>query len=158
MAHITYSDIYSDDVFDYRHVIMPTSVVSKVRALIAVPRGFLTEEQWRSVGVQMSKGWVHYSWHQPELNLLLFRRPKKNVETPNATPTKEEGEEPSEPEKPRKVRTVMKIRGRKEEEEHRTEMKVGDDDKKLTSSMKKLRLSPHSSSEQLSSAYDSSSE
>lgn len=153
MAHINYSEVYSDNVFDYRHVILPAHVVSKVRALIPVGGEiFLTEEQWRSVGVQMSKGWVHYSWHRPELNILLFRRPRKNAETPNATPTKEEGEEPSEPEKPRKAKTAMKSRERKDEihRKAKTETKGGDDDdKKLTSSMKKLRLSP---------AYDSSSE
>ena len=149
MAHLSYSDVYSDDMFDYRHVILPFHVVSKVGALIPVGGAgdiFLTEEQWRSVGIQMSRGWVHYSWHQPELNLLLFRRLKKNAETPNATPTKEGGEEPSEPEKPRKVKTAMKIRAKKEEHRKTKTTIVAGDDHKLASSMKNLRMSPALSS------------
>lgn len=35
----------------------------------------LTEDEWRALGVQMSKGWVHYAIHQPEPHILLFRRP-----------------------------------------------------------------------------------
>jgi cyclin-dependent kinase regulatory subunit CKS1 len=154
MARLAYSDVYSDDTFDYRHVHMPLQVMNKVRALITLGGALLTEKQWREVGIQMSKGWVHYSWHRPELNLLLFRRPKK---TADVTPTKkdEEDEEPNEPEKPRKAKTAMKFRRElmNDEEHHRkanTTMKVGkrngDDDKNLTSSMKKLRLSPASSS------------
>jgi cyclin-dependent kinase regulatory subunit CKS1 len=31
-----------------------------------VPKSHLmTEEEWRGIGVQQSKGWVHYMFHQP---------------------------------------------------------------------------------------------
>jgi hypothetical protein len=31
-----------------------------------VPKTHLmTEEEWRSIGVQQSKGWIHYMTHQP---------------------------------------------------------------------------------------------
>ena len=41
-----------------------------------MPRGrLLYEEEWRSLGVQQSRGWVHYEIHKPEPFILLFRRP-----------------------------------------------------------------------------------
>lgn len=33
-------------------------------------------QEWRSLGVQQSRGWVHYELHKPEPHILLFRRPK----------------------------------------------------------------------------------
>lgn len=70
-AHITYSDRYAaDDGYEYRHVILPPSIFK------LAPRGrLLTEAEWRGLGVQQSKGWVHYSLHRPEPHILLFRRP-----------------------------------------------------------------------------------
>eukprot|EP00936_MAST-01D_sp_MAST-1D-sp1_P003044 g3044.t1 len=42
----------------------------------SVPRGrLLNEQEWRSMGVQQSRGWVHYAIHRPEPHILLFRRP-----------------------------------------------------------------------------------
>lgn len=35
----------------------------------------LTEAEWRSIGVQQSRGWQHYAIHRPEPHILLFRRP-----------------------------------------------------------------------------------
>ena len=35
----------------------------------------LTEQEWRALGVQQSRGWVHYEIHRPEPHILLFRRP-----------------------------------------------------------------------------------
>ncbi len=35
----------------------------------------LTEEEWRNIGVQQSRGWAHYAIHKPEQHILLFRRP-----------------------------------------------------------------------------------
>ena len=35
----------------------------------------LSENEWRSLGVQQSRGWVHYEIHKPEPHILLFRRP-----------------------------------------------------------------------------------
>lgn len=34
----------------------------------------LTENEWRSLGIQQSRGWVHYAIHRPEPHILLFRR------------------------------------------------------------------------------------
>ena len=35
----------------------------------------LSESEWRGIGVQQSRGWVHYAIHRPEPHILLFRRP-----------------------------------------------------------------------------------
>lgn len=33
----------------------------------------LSEAEWRSLGVQQSRGWVHYAIHRPEPHIMLFR-------------------------------------------------------------------------------------
>ncbi len=60
-----------DDFYEYRHVLLPKDIYRKM------PRNrILTEHEWRSMGVQQSRGWVHYELHKPEPHILLFRRPK----------------------------------------------------------------------------------
>ena len=70
---IEYSDKYADSQYEYRHVILPKEVMKQL------PNGkltrLLTENEWRSLGVQQSRGWVHYDIHKPEIHILLFRRP-----------------------------------------------------------------------------------
>mmetsp|Transcript_22846 Transcript_22846/g.58145 ORF Transcript_22846/g.58145 Transcript_22846/m.58145 type:complete len:90 (+) Transcript_22846:81-350(+) len=67
---ISYSEKYEDDYYEYRHVILPEEVSKQL------PRGrLLSEPEWRSLGVQQSRGWVHYAIHNPEPHILLFRRP-----------------------------------------------------------------------------------
>lgn len=39
----------------------------------------LTVQEWRSLGIQQSYGWEHYTWHKPEKHILLFRRPLGTV-------------------------------------------------------------------------------
>lgn len=34
----------------------------------------LSESEWRSAGIQQSRGWEHYATHRPEPHILLFRR------------------------------------------------------------------------------------
>ena len=36
---------------------------------------FLVQNEWRAIGVQQSRGWVHYAIHRPEPHIMLFRRP-----------------------------------------------------------------------------------
>uniref|UniRef100_A0AC34FDM9 Cyclin-dependent kinases regulatory subunit n=1 Tax=Panagrolaimus sp. ES5 TaxID=591445 RepID=A0AC34FDM9_9BILA len=68
-----YSDVYSDDDFDYRHV----TIKEQYRKY--VPQNCLfSEDEWRGIGVQMSPGWIHFMIHNPEPHILIFRRPKKN--------------------------------------------------------------------------------
>jgi hypothetical protein len=71
VALIQYSDRYpAEDGFEYRHVILPPEIFR------LAPKGrLLTEEQWRALGVQQSRGWVHYAIHRPEPNILLFKKP-----------------------------------------------------------------------------------
>ena len=43
-----------------RHVLLPKDLVD------LVPKTHLmTETEWRSIGVQQSRGWVHYMIHEP---------------------------------------------------------------------------------------------
>ena len=85
---IYYSDKYTDDKFEYRHVMLPKDLAK------LVPKTHLmTEAEWRNLGVQQSlgrtvytsvicldiisiiPGWIHYMLHEPEPHILLFRRP-----------------------------------------------------------------------------------
>jgi len=55
----------------FRHVTLPADLAK------LVPRNHLmTETEWRNLGVQQSIGWVHYMFHTPEPQVLLFRRGK----------------------------------------------------------------------------------
>mmetsp|Transcript_1370 Transcript_1370/g.1711 ORF Transcript_1370/g.1711 Transcript_1370/m.1711 type:complete len:96 (+) Transcript_1370:115-402(+) len=66
---IEYSEKYHDCKYEYRHVILPKEMTKRM------PRGkLLSEKEWRSLGVQQSRGWVHYEIHRPEPHILLFRR------------------------------------------------------------------------------------
>ncbi|XP_055602291.1 cyclin-dependent kinases regulatory subunit-like [Uranotaenia lowii] len=68
---IQYSEKYYDDVYEYRHVILPQDLARNV------PKSHLmTETEWRNLGVQQSPGWVMYMMHAPEPHILLFRRPR----------------------------------------------------------------------------------
>nr|CAH0099771.1 unnamed protein product [Daphnia galeata] len=59
-TEIQYSDKYTDENFEYRHVILPPEMAK------LVPRTHLmTETEWRNLGVQQSPGWVHYMVHNP---------------------------------------------------------------------------------------------
>ena len=68
---IEYSDKYTDGVYEYRHVILPKEVMKR----IPLKGKLLTEEEWRKLGIQQSRGWQHYEIHKPEPHILLFRRP-----------------------------------------------------------------------------------
>ena len=70
MGPIQYSEKYFDDQFEYRHVVLPNEV-----AKLVTKGRLLSEPEWRSLGVQQSRGWVHYAIHRPEPHIMLFRRP-----------------------------------------------------------------------------------
>jgi len=71
VGEIIYSERYEDEDFEYRHVTLPADLAK------LVPRNHLmTETEWRNLGVQQSIGWVHYMFHTPEPQVLLFRRGK----------------------------------------------------------------------------------
>ncbi|EDQ89861.1 uncharacterized protein MONBRDRAFT_18970 [Monosiga brevicollis MX1] len=68
---ICYSVKYFDDTHEYRHVILPKSIARHVP-----DDRLMTETEWRNLGVQQSRGWIHYMIHRPEPHILLFRRKK----------------------------------------------------------------------------------
>lgn len=64
---IHYSTRYSDDQYEYRHVILPKNMLK------VIPRDYfneetgtlriLLEEEWRGLGITQSLGWEHYETH-----------------------------------------------------------------------------------------------
>ena len=68
---IEYSEKYSDDCYEYSHVILTKEKMKSIKNI----QGCLTEEQWRNLGIQKSKGWVNYRRYEGEPHILLFRRP-----------------------------------------------------------------------------------
>lgn len=59
-----------DDTNEYRHVMLPKELAKNL------PKSrLLSESEWRTIGVQQSRGWEHYAIHRPEPHILLFRRP-----------------------------------------------------------------------------------
>eukprot|EP00428_Durinskia_dybowskii_P076229 CAMPEP_0170388740 /NCGR_PEP_ID=MMETSP0117_2-20130122/18251_1 /TAXON_ID=400756 /ORGANISM="Durinskia baltica, Strain CSIRO CS-38" /LENGTH=144 /DNA_ID=CAMNT_0010644693 /DNA_START=79 /DNA_END=511 /DNA_ORIENTATION=+ len=71
---IEYSDKYEDDRYEYRHVIL-TKPIAKDMYRLTQGKRLLDDAEWRGLGVQQSRGWVHYEIHRPEPHILLFRRP-----------------------------------------------------------------------------------
>jgi cyclin-dependent kinase regulatory subunit CKS1 len=56
-----------------RHVILPQDIAKNL------PKNLLSEREWRALGVQQSRGWVHYGQHKPEPHILLMRRPMSSL-------------------------------------------------------------------------------
>ncbi|XP_033750382.1 cyclin-dependent kinases regulatory subunit 1-like [Pecten maximus] len=81
MAHksIYYSDKYTDDTYEYRHVVLPKEIAK------LVPKHLMSETEWRGLGVQQSQGWIHYMKHEPEPHILLFRRGLPMMQTNNCS-------------------------------------------------------------------------
>jgi len=78
---IHYSDRYSDDEYEYRHVILPKLLLKLLPKNLFEPDDsgvlrILTEAEWRGIGITQSLGWEHYEVHAPEPHVLLFRREK----------------------------------------------------------------------------------
>lgn len=47
-------------------MILPSDVAKKV-----TPDKLLSESEWRGIGVQQSRGWIHYAIHRPEPQYVL---------------------------------------------------------------------------------------
>lgn len=78
---IHYSERYSDDHYEYRHVILPKPLFKMIPKQFFNPDNsgtlrLLSEKEWRGIGITQSLGWEHYEVHAPEPHVLLFRRPK----------------------------------------------------------------------------------
>lgn len=50
-----------------RHVLLPKDI----EALLPKPQRLLSETEWRGIGVQQSRGWVHYAIHRPEPHMYV---------------------------------------------------------------------------------------
>jgi len=76
ITDIEYSAKYEDAQYEYRHVLLPESI-AKFLPTVGYNRQprLLSEGEWRKLGVQQSRGGVHYELHRPEPHVLLFRRP-----------------------------------------------------------------------------------
>jgi len=72
---ITYSDKYCDDIYEYRHVILPREMLPLVPK-----KTLMTESEWRNLMIVQSHGWEHYMIHEPEPHILLFKREKDYME------------------------------------------------------------------------------
>ena len=99
---IHYSDRYSDEEYEYRHVILPKPLFKMIPKAYFNPDDpgvlrLLSEAEWRGIGITQSLGWEHYEVHgmlaaspffihlsdstamhsiAPEPHVLLFRRAK----------------------------------------------------------------------------------
>lgn len=77
---IHYSPRYSDDLYEYRHVILPKQMLKVIPKDYFNPATgtlrILAEDEWRGLGITQSLGWEHYETHTPEPHILLFKRSK----------------------------------------------------------------------------------
>lgn len=80
MPQIQYSEKYFDDTYEYRHVVLPPDI-----AKLLPKNRLLSEAEWRGIGVQQSRGWVHYAIHRPEPHIMLFRRPLNHQQNQQST-------------------------------------------------------------------------
>jgi len=68
MDRIHYSERYSDDSYEYRHVILPKGMLKYLPQHLFshddpnVLR-LLSESEWRGIGITQSLGWEHYEVH-----------------------------------------------------------------------------------------------
>mmetsp|Transcript_62565 Transcript_62565/g.135815 ORF Transcript_62565/g.135815 Transcript_62565/m.135815 type:complete len:95 (-) Transcript_62565:189-473(-) len=70
---IEYSEKYADNTYEFRHVTLPKNITKEMYRITQGKR-LLKEDEWRSLGVQQSRGWEHYEIHRPEPHILLYRR------------------------------------------------------------------------------------
>ena len=67
-CRIHYSDRYSDDEYEYRHVILPKPLFKMIPKTFFNPDKsgtlrLLSEQEWRGIGITQSLGWEHYEVH-----------------------------------------------------------------------------------------------
>jgi cyclin-dependent kinase regulatory subunit CKS1 len=67
-GRIHYSDKYSDDEYEYRHVILPKPLLKLIPKAFFSPDDsgtlrILSETEWRGIGITQSLGWQHYEVH-----------------------------------------------------------------------------------------------
>ncbi|CAK7207616.1 endoplasmic oxidoreductin-1 [Sporothrix eucalyptigena] len=79
LDNIHYSQRYSDNEYEYRHVLLPKQMLKLIPDQYLdeskKTMKLLWEDEWRSMGITQSLGWEHYEVHEPEPHILLFKRP-----------------------------------------------------------------------------------
>ncbi|CCU76934.1 Bgt-2871 [Blumeria graminis f. sp. tritici] len=74
---IHYSSRYSDNEYEYRHVLLPKNMLKQIpKEYHDSQKGtlkLLWEQEWRALGITQSLGWEHYEVHEPEPHILLFK-------------------------------------------------------------------------------------
>jgi len=70
---IEYSEMIHDNIYEYRHVCLPKRITKEMLCTFPLSRA-LTEDEWRSLGVQQSQGWVHFMFSDVP-HILFFRKP-----------------------------------------------------------------------------------
>ncbi|CAK7218029.1 endoplasmic oxidoreductin-1 [Sporothrix curviconia] len=77
LDNIHYSQRYSDDEYEYRHVLLPKQMLKLISDQYLDHEKktlkLLWEDEWRSMGITQSLGWEHYEVHEPEPHILLFK-------------------------------------------------------------------------------------
>ena len=71
-----YSNIIEDRSYQYRQVTTNKDIANLVQE-----KGLLNETEWREIGINMSRGWMHYTVYALEPTILLFRRLKNSRES-----------------------------------------------------------------------------
>ncbi|ORX58198.1 CKS-domain-containing protein [Hesseltinella vesiculosa] len=72
---IKWSLTYYDDVYQYRHYILPLEIAQHL------PRNkLLSRKELLEYGLSLSDFWEHYMIHRPEPHIILLRRTKKQAE------------------------------------------------------------------------------
>jgi cyclin-dependent kinase regulatory subunit CKS1 len=69
-----YSEITDDCLYLYRQVVANREVAAAV-----IEKGLLGENEWRDLGIQMSRGWNHYTIYSLDPSILLFRKLKNGT-------------------------------------------------------------------------------
>ncbi len=54
-----YSERFLDEEFEYRYVVLPREMANELKK-----KTILAEDEWRSMGIQQSRGWTHYGFHK----------------------------------------------------------------------------------------------
>lgn len=71
-SDITYSPKYCDENYEYRNVSLPEVLYNRIGH-----HRLLSENEWRSLGIEGSDGWVHYMTYRPEPHIIMLRKPKR---------------------------------------------------------------------------------
>lgn len=88
---IHYSDRYSDDEYEYRHVILPKPLFKMIPKSYFNPDDpgvlrLLSEAEWRGIGITQSLGWEHYEVHGTLAAYPSFGHLSDSATTPSAAP------------------------------------------------------------------------